>query len=137
MEKFVGKWLLSELDFDQLKKLYMSKFGAHEAQLNKDKEKWMTIYLEVTEKGTHWKHANAPNGDTTMKFDTTKYTCEVNRPSRNDNIKSTFEMKSDTEIVIHNPNRLTMTAKLTGNDLTFTQAIDDVSVDSVFTKSTE
>eukprot|EP00058_Branchiostoma_floridae_P018072 XP_002603561.1 hypothetical protein BRAFLDRAFT_122248 [Branchiostoma floridae] len=87
---------------DQTCKL-ISKRGAQEstfemkggAEIFIQNPQGLKITIKVT--GQEMKvHANAPNGDTTMKFDTTKYTCEVNRPSRNDNIKHANAPNGDT-----------------------------------------
>ncbi|XP_035680665.1 uncharacterized protein LOC118418708 [Branchiostoma floridae] len=134
MEQFVGKWRQSTMDFEKMKALY-AKMGAPEAALDGQKEHWKTSYIEVAENGTHWKYGNdsAPGGDATVTFDMAEKVC--NRTGKGGVIKSTFEMKGDTEMVIHNPNGLKLTAKMAGHEMKLTQTLDDVSVDTVYTKS--
>ncbi|XP_078613043.1 uncharacterized protein LOC144882865 [Branchiostoma floridae x Branchiostoma japonicum] len=135
MERFVGKWCLSDVDFDKLKTLYVSKMGTPEAVLEDHKEQWMKTYMNVTENGTHWTYGNVPGGDTTMMFDKADQTCKL--ISKRGAQESTFEMKGDAEIFIQNSQGLKITIKVTGQEMKVTQALDDVSVDTVYTKSSE
>ncbi|CAH1244502.1 Hypp7324 [Branchiostoma lanceolatum] len=135
MERFVGTWKPSKIDFEQLKKFYTS-MGMPAAAMDIGKEEgWAGLELEVTENGTIWKYCNAPWGDSTITFHLEQGAFST--MGKSGERKGEFKMEGDaviTEMSFGGGKNIKTTNKITGGTLTVVQTFGDVSVESVFKK---